>query len=627
MKPFVLLFKAFWQEQKTALLVFAASLAAFEYIWGGRFYSSQTHVGHDFAGSALSLLEGKFWIDSNGFWTGILNPPWFTPAWCSGSVFYADPQSLFYSPIQLFALWMNPFEATHLSTLLFAAVGFWGCYALARKTFLWEQSGAIIFAVLGIVNAFLPMRSAVGESGYQPLYLWALLALALCWPTGTGKRATPWPSICVCLILTAWLQFGFAGMMVTAFLATLLLCFALVIVDKSDFWAIIKRCLLGGVLAILLNGSKLYESASVMRNFPRSFYELPGFASLSDALLSTAFALLQPSQWTAHFGMRKLTNVRFTALPHEWALEFGLGAFAVAMISAAALVTVRNASVDVDARRFTWNTSKSLALALIVPLTLIAPLLLWSDGGARSLMKEIPILNSVAWPMRWIVMLLPIVQLFLAAPVAALLARQSSRIATALVLLASCVVWSGPLFEPIDYYLHPESQPYDPKPAVNAFNISRLRGPIPITSIAFDRDQQLTADRNDAMLHGSSQSLCYNPNYGYRLEMLPQKEWLKAGPALASKDNGQTLINNPACLVHPTENACAPGDGFVTSDAKQLESAKLFVDRKPVAWQRPLLGKALSIVSQAMALCLPLLLLFHVRIFFMRTRRMHSSDQ
>ena len=90
---------AAWRRHQAAILVCIGSLLVFEDVWGARFYSSLTHVGHDFSGSALSLLEGKFWIDSNGLLTGLLNPPWFTPAWCSGSAFYADPQSLFYSPI------------------------------------------------------------------------------------------------------------------------------------------------------------------------------------------------------------------------------------------------------------------------------------------------------------------------------------------------------------------------------------------------------------------------------------------------------------------------------------------------------------------------------------------------
>lgn len=589
---------AAWRRHQAAILVCIGSLLVFEYVWGARFYSSLTHVGHDFSGSALSLLEGKFWIDSNGLLPGLLNPPWFTPAWCSGSAFYADPQSLFYSPIQLFAFWVDPFAATHLSALLFALIGFWGSFAVARKAFAWPLHGSIVFAVLGMCNTFLPLRSAVGESGYQPLYLWTLLVLALAWPRGTSRRWVPWPSICVCLVLSAWLQFGFAGMMVVSFLGSLLLSFCLVIANKADLLTIIKRCSLGGVLAILLNGSKLYESISLLSVFSRNYYELPGFPSLADALLATAFALLQPSQWTADFGMRNLVHLRFAALPHEWAVSFGLGAFAVAIVSVFAGVVVARSSSGRQPIQFGWAPTKVIAAILATLIAAIPPLLMWSDGAARDLIKAIPILNSAAWPMRWIVVLLPLVQVLLAKPVVAMLDRFSPRVSATVLLFVISAIWCGPVFEPVGYYLHPAMQSYDPKPVRDAFNTSRETGAIPITAVAFDPHQPLLANRNDTMLRGASQSLCYNPNYGYRLEDLPQKEWLKAGAALSSKDNGQTLINHPACLLHPVHNACKPGDGFDLTQPSQRESAKRFLDRRPFDWGRPPIGHVLSLVSR-----------------------------
>ena len=106
--------------------------------------------------------------------------------------------------------------------------------------------------------------------------------------------------------------------------------------------------------------------------------------------------------------------------------------------------------------------------------------------------------------------------------------------------------------------------------------------------------------RNDAMLDGASQAQCYNPLYGYRLEAFPQPERLRPGPALAVDAAGQSLIFNPACLVHPAENACKPGDGFRMDDPAQRQAAENFVARKPFAWQRPWLGQMLSWVSQGL---------------------------
>ena len=168
-----------------------------------------------------------------------------------------------------------------------------------------------------------------------------------------------------------------------------------------------------------------------------------------------------------------------------------------------------------NTRTFRWTTSKSLALSLIIMIALLAPLLLWSGGGARALIKDIPILNSAAWPMRWIVVLLPTVQLLLAAPVTALLARQTPRVATALVVIATTAIWIGPLFEQIGYYIDagnylgvPKLLSYDPKPVIESFNKSRVSGQIPITAVALNRQQPLTIDRNDTMLQGVSQGVC-----------------------------------------------------------------------------------------------------------------------
>ena len=580
-----------------ACFVFASSIAAFELVWAAPFYRDLNHVGHDFSYTALTLLEGKYWLDSNGLIAGLFNPPWFTPAWCAGAAFYADPQASFYSPMQAFALFADPIFATHLSALLFAAIGFWGSYFLARNILLWEATGSVVFAVLGIANAWMPMRSAVGEPAFQPLYLWTILVAALCWPTARKDwRDSLWPAITVCLCLTAWLQFAFAGMMVPSFLGALLFSLLLVLLHRAHFGLLLGRAIAGGVLAILLNASKLYESASLMRQFPRSFYELPGFKNLGDVFLSIAYSLLQPSEWTAEFAARKLTSVTFTALPHEWAMHFGLGAFAVAIVSGLALVFVRRTN-DFPIRPTRWEV-KWIAIICMVLICSMPLVLLWDQGSARALFKQIPILNSATWPMRWIVVYLPIAQWLVALPTIVLLSRCSRQAGIALTGVAALVIWLGPLTEPVSYYLEPRIQAYDPKPVIRAFHQSRYQAAVPIREVAVPPRAELGLSRNDSMLTGASQGLCYNPIYGYRLEAFPQIDRLRAGDVLQSDARGQSLIFNPACLVHPSANQCVPGDGFQLSSPKQLQMAQQFLDRKPFDWGRPLLGRILSVLSQ-----------------------------
>ncbi|MCL1985408.1 MAG: GtrA family protein, partial [Betaproteobacteria bacterium] len=378
------------QSSRWVWVTFGVNLAVFQHYLVQPFYASLTNAGHDFALTGPALLEGRYWLQTNGFIAGLFNPPWFTPAWCAGTVFFADPQNVFYSPLQWLTLAFDPFQAVAMNALLFAAAAYWGCYFLARRILHWQPAAAAVFAVLGMANAFLPMRSAVGDADCQSLYLWPWIALALCWPSPAPAR---WlghiaaPALGVALGLTGWLHFGFAEMMAPTFLAVLLLCLVLVFMGRQSLRLVAARAVLGGALAIALNSSKLYEAASLMHNFPRDFYGLPGFASLRDALIAPLMALLLPSEWTALFGAQRLSNVRFAVLPHEWAMEFGLGALAVALLAAMALLWLRlrvqpalAESANTDAQTQPRRGTQWLALLGCALIGILVPLLLWNQG-------------------------------------------------------------------------------------------------------------------------------------------------------------------------------------------------------------------------------------------------------
>src|SRR5512135_3628524 len=112
-------------------LAFAGLLWAYNAIFGAYFPLPNGLMGHDYALTMPAFEDGYLWFRNNGF----LSPPWFTPSFCAGQPYFADPQSVFYSVPQFLAFVMDPLSAIHASVLLFAGLGFWGTYVLGRRTF------------------------------------------------------------------------------------------------------------------------------------------------------------------------------------------------------------------------------------------------------------------------------------------------------------------------------------------------------------------------------------------------------------------------------------------------------------------------------------------------------------
>lgn len=52
-------------------------------------------IGQDYAYFLPYLLSNHYWLVNNGWAI-----PWVTPAHCTGILYFANPQSLFYWPLQ-----------------------------------------------------------------------------------------------------------------------------------------------------------------------------------------------------------------------------------------------------------------------------------------------------------------------------------------------------------------------------------------------------------------------------------------------------------------------------------------------------------------------------------------------
>jgi len=211
------------------------------------------------------------------------------------------------------------------------------------------------------------------------------------------------------------------------------------------------------------------------------------------------------------------------------------------------------------------------------------PLLLnWHEPHWNSLMKSVPYLGSSSSMIRWFALYIPVLAALAALSFQALVPSGKAALAGAAVAALATIAWHAAVDKA--YY---SVDTYDGRRVEAGWVAARAAGrPPEITHVALLRDATgaplLGAGRNDALVLGASQLLCYQPIFGYNLERLPFGP-LKAGPALAEAAPGLLNIKNPACYVYPRENACEPGAHFPTA---RRDDARRFLGYLPYPFAR-----------------------------------------
>ena len=129
-------------------MVFCLLFVAYHSIFYQFYPNGSGRLGHDYALAVPGFLAGYYWFQSNGIW----EVPWFTPGFCGGQPFFADAQSGYYSVFQFLTLIVDPLSSLYLLMLLFAALGYWGCYFLLRRCFAVSWQSAVVAAAIFMFN-------------------------------------------------------------------------------------------------------------------------------------------------------------------------------------------------------------------------------------------------------------------------------------------------------------------------------------------------------------------------------------------------------------------------------------------------------------------------------------------
>ena len=123
------------------------------------FPNNSSYLGHDYSLKLPNLIFGKIWFNNN-----FLSIPWFSPSFCCGTPFFADPQTMYYSFQQLLFIIFSPLVALKISFLFFSLIAFIGTFLLMYKAFKVNIYIALISAALFLFNGFFNYRAIIKDN-------------------------------------------------------------------------------------------------------------------------------------------------------------------------------------------------------------------------------------------------------------------------------------------------------------------------------------------------------------------------------------------------------------------------------------------------------------------------------
>ena len=586
-------------------------LLCYHWIFSAFFPTANGTAGHDYAYFLPALLDGYYWQLNNG----LLTPEWFTPAFCGGLPAFFNPINLYYSLPQWLTYFVDPLTASYLTLLAFAALGFAGFYLLLRIGFKTAIATALVGGALFMFNGFFSHRILIGHLTYHAFMLTPLIAFLLL-PIGDNKKYFDLKTLLrlsLAILLLAYTIYS--GMIHLILPVILVLIFigtlhGLLHGNAKRFWL---NIFIAGGLSILLALPKLAPSIMYINNFERTDYLLPGAGGLWE-LFKLAFEtlFLQPSPSIAS----TLVNTQWPLSRHEF--EYGITLIPLLiMILSMAFLANKISRLRNHFRQQTlssWMQLLLLAFIIAIPLALNIYTPDWN-----ALLKQIPVIKNSSILVRWFCIYIPII--ILGTTLLLDKTTQLKRLTPYLSVIAIIGVVIINFNVERDYYA---DQFYETSTIVDAYaEASDSQQAKTINKLTVFQDSQgrpaIPPHRNNSIVEGASQLLCYEPLFGYRLEHFPIG-FMRPGMASWVKD-GYFNLKNPTCYVFGEANNCKPGDHF---SVEQAEQAKAFVNYQPFDFSIP----GWLSIANVIAICLliAILLLWMAYPVFVYIDRKASKD-
>ena len=538
-------------------------------------------IGYDYGYHLPYLLSGVEWIRRNGW----LSIPYFTPDYCGGIPWLANPISDFYSVPQILTYFSgDPVAAIRWTLFLSAAAGGAAAYLLLRRCFGVSSYAAGLGFVLFQLNGFLTLRVAAGVLPYHTFGLVPALCLCALATDAPDRRVFQWNAlskdvasgIAGACLLAVMVYGGAAPTVIPAVLcaSAIILLHQAIKGFRARPWLILAAAC---VWAIPLSAFKLIPAYIFITGYPRPYvghFLFDNPLRLARSLLESLFVPeMQP--FFTNF------NRVFPSTVNLNELEFGVSVVPLFLITAGLFVAYRS-------RRLPRHVLPATGLALIVAIPIFGA---FGNETWGHILMRLPIINNNAMLTRWwsIYILILIV-------LAALSFDQvvSRRVWVRDAVFAACVIAAAAqlTLRSVEFYTNGTSfLLYDPAPVAAAVRqvlvdpdslpaITQL-GPPAITHSPSLPPLQIP-DENNGLLSGISALPCYEPVFGHAHELFPARG-LQTGP-LDRAAPGFVNLADPRCYLYARPNACRPGDQFHSGEQEDVVA---FTSHRPLAWQQP----------------------------------------
>jgi len=530
-------------------------------------------VGQDFRLYLIRLIDTDLHYKINGF-----SIQWYTPSFGGGLPAYPNPSQMQFTLPQLLTWFTFPLNAVLISAVIYAIVGFLAAFYFLRNVLELNPFSATLGSVFYTCNGFFIEHLIVGHVNFImfPLIIIPIIAIL-------DQKIPMWlAGVLISLTSAVLVYSGGIYIGVIGVLAGLITVPLLYFIKPSLFsWQRILLVLAwGGVMSLLLCGSKLYATFAFMKNFPREAhdqYSVSWYTGVG-GLIFQLIGVMTSLPFLKLIGKSPFVLVvrlhEWIGTPYSfWELDSSLSpALIILLVYGACKALFQKPRSDRNANYKTLIAGGCLIGAVVLAIEFSI-----AKGTLFNQLSQLPVMNSLRVNTRYAsAFILP-----LAIMGAKIFSDWSDCVKSKRKILAAFAIIDGlALISLWSYYLLPmtiQNRSFDIRTLTETYEGISAGETFPVVNIVPDMN-----DYEVFIFQASNISRHYEPLFGegnYRFAPLVHEG------SVYEINNGYFNFTNPTGYVFPEVNGTQMYERIKLSDRDKLVE---FLNRRQPNWKLPL---------------------------------------